>query len=163
MKRLVSFVFLASLLVAVSVFFSPSAYADTKSDCEESGGSYSEKDGKKSCEYKDGDKTDISKIKGANAPKIRACIASDGIWTGDDCRSKGTSVTDTIQNVINTLLFVTGMAAVIVIVISGLRFVTSNGDSNAVSKAKNSIIYASIGLIVAVSAYAIVNFILEQL
>ena len=69
----------------------------------------------------------------------------------------------TVQNIINTLLFVAGMVAVVVIVISGFRFITAEGDSNSTNRAKNSIIYASIGLIVAVSAYAIVNFILEQI
>ena len=52
------------------------------------------------------------------------------------------------------------MVAVIFIVIAGLRFVTSNGDANTVSSAKNTIIYAVIGIVVAVMAYAIVNFIL---
>lgn len=68
-----------------------------------------------------------------------------------------------IKNVINILLFLIGMVAVIFIVIAGLRFVTSNGDTNTVSQAKNTIIYAVLGIVVAVMAYAIVNFILDNL
>lgn len=68
-----------------------------------------------------------------------------------------------IKNVINTLLFVAGIAAVIIMIVSGFRYVTSDGDSNAANKAKNTIIYASIGLVVSVMSYAIVNFILDQL
>ena len=77
--------------------------------------------------------------------------------------NNGPTVTRTIQNVINALLFVVGSAAVIVIVIAGFRMVTANGDSQAVAKARSSIIYAVVGIVVAVSAYAIVNFVLDQL
>ena len=69
----------------------------------------------------------------------------------------------TIKSVINILLFITGMVAVLFIVIGGLRYVTSNGDQNATSSAKNTILYAVIGLVVAIMAYAIVNFVLENL
>lgn len=72
-------------------------------------------------------------------------------------------VTTVIKNVINILLFLIGMVAVIFIVIAGFRFVTSNGDTNTVSQAKNTIIYAVLGIVVAVMAYAIVNFILDNL
>lgn len=112
----------------------------------------------------------------AVSTRQQLCTGSGGIWGkekdsegrefGDvKCLSNdanGPSVTKTIQNVINTLLFVVGMAAVIVIVIAGFRMVTANGDSQAVAKARSSIIYAVVGIVVAVSAYAIVNFILDQ-
>ena len=72
-------------------------------------------------------------------------------------------VTYTLRNIINLLLYVAGIIAVVIIVIAGFRFVTSNGDSAQVSKAKNTIIYALVGLVVAIMAYAIVNFILENI
>lgn len=68
-----------------------------------------------------------------------------------------------INNVINALLFVVGIAAVIIMVVSGLRFVTSEGDAQAANKARNTVIYAAIGLVVSVLSYAIINFILDQL
>lgn len=75
----------------------------------------------------------------------------------------GDKVVETIKNIINILLFLIGLFAVVMIVIAGFRFVTSNGDSNTVSQAKNTIIYAVIGIVVAVMAYAIVNFVLNQI
>jgi hypothetical protein len=66
-----------------------------------------------------------------------------------------------IHNVINILFIVLGMIAVIMIVIGGIRYTTSNGDSSQVKSAKDTIMYAVIGLVVAILAYAIVNFILS--
>lgn len=68
-----------------------------------------------------------------------------------------------ISNIINTLLFVVGITAVIIMVVSGLRFVTSEGDAQATNKARNTAVYAAVGLVVSVLSYAIVNFILDQL
>lgn len=65
-----------------------------------------------------------------------------------------------IKNVVNILLVALGMIAVIMIIIGGVRYSTSNGDSSQVKSAKDTIMYAVIGLIVAIMAYAIVNFIL---
>lgn len=73
------------------------------------------------------------------------------------------SVPDTIQDIINILLYVIGAAAVLMIVIGGFRYVTSNGEPAAASKAKTTIIYALIGVVVAVMAYGIVNFILNNI
>lgn len=67
-----------------------------------------------------------------------------------------------IQEVINILLYVAGVAAVIVIVIGGIRYITSDGDANQANQSKKVIIYAVVGLVVVVFSYAIVNFILEQ-
>ncbi len=81
----------------------------------------------------------------------------------DPNSNKGTKVTDVIRNVIGILSFLVGMIAVLMIVIAGFRFVTSNGDAGTVSSAKNTIIYAVIGIIITVMAYAIVNFILTNI
>ncbi len=96
---------------------------------------------------------------------ISAAAAVDQIKTGVSSAGGGgaPSLVSIIKTVVNVLLFAIGIASVIVIVISGFRFVTSNGDSNTVTSAKNSILYAVIGIVVAFSAYAIVNFILGQL
>ena len=65
-----------------------------------------------------------------------------------------------IKNVINLLFFVIGMIAVIMIVIGGIRYSTSAGDSSQVQAAKNTVLYAVIGLVIAIMAFAIVNFVL---
>lgn len=64
-----------------------------------------------------------------------------------------------IQNVVNILLFVLGAIAVIIIIIGGIRYTVSNGDPQAIKGAKDTILYAVVGLIVAILAYAIVNFV----
>lgn len=62
----------------------------------------------------------------------------------------------------NVLLFVVGAIAVIMIVIGGLRYVISGGDSTQVTAAKNTIMYALIGIIIAILAYAAVNFVVNS-
>lgn len=79
------------------------------------------------------------------------------------CGAKGDSFTNIMKNIINTILFVLGIVAVIMIIIGGIRYVTSNGDSNQVKSAKDTVLYSVIGLVVAIMAYAIVGFVLDRL
>jgi hypothetical protein len=75
---------------------------------------------------------------------------------GDDAGGDfGTS----LKTIVNILLYVLGAIAVIMIVIGGIRYATSNGDAGSVKSAKDTILYSVIGLIVAIMAYAIVNFV----
>lgn len=69
---------------------------------------------------------------------------------------------DIIKNVINAILVVLGMAAVIMIIIGGIRYTTSNGDASSVKGAKDTILYAVVGLVIAILSYAIVNFVLGR-
>lgn len=64
------------------------------------------------------------------------------------------------QKITNALLFLTGAIAVVMIVVGGFRYTTSAGNQAAVTSAKNTIIYAVIGLVVALFGYAIVNFVI---
>jgi len=80
------------------------------------------------------------------------------------CRAKNTdSVFNTLKSVINILLTVVGIVSVIMIIVGGVKYVTSAGDSSGVSSAKNTILYAVVGLVVALMAFAIVNFVLDRL
>lgn len=65
--------------------------------------------------------------------------------------------------IVNTLIFIIGVISVLMIVIGGLRYTLSGGDSGSLTNAKNTILYALVGLVVAVSAYAMVNFVLSAL
>ena len=83
--------------------------------------------------------------------------------------AKGTGAPDNvteddglIKKVVNLLLWAIGIISVIMFIIGGIRYATSNGDSNQVTAAKNTIMYAVIGLVIAIFAYAIVNFVLFQ-
>lgn len=60
------------------------------------------------------------------------------------------------------LALIVGVASVIMIIIGGFKYVLSNGDSNAINSAKNTIIYALIGLVISVIAGAIVQFVLSR-
>ena len=66
-------------------------------------------------------------------------------------------------NIINTALMIVGVLAVAMIIFSGISYVTSAGDKAKTTKAKNTLIYSIVGLAVAISAYAIVNFVLSKL
>jgi multisubunit Na+/H+ antiporter MnhB subunit len=66
------------------------------------------------------------------------------------------------KTITNVLLFIIGAIGVIMLIIGGIRYTISNGDSGAVTSAKNTIMYAVIGIIVAILAYAIVNFVLTS-
>lgn len=77
------------------------------------------------------------------------------------CKGKGDEVTTPIKNLINTAMILLGITAVIAIIVGGFKFITANGDSGAVQSAKNIILYAVIGLIVALLAWAIVSFVVN--
>ena len=83
------------------------------------------------------------------------------IGAGGDKKDTGTALPKLIQDVVNVLLYVIGAVAVIMIVIGGIRYTTSNGDSSQITSAKNTILYAVVGLVVAMLAYAIVNFVIN--
>ena len=67
-----------------------------------------------------------------------------------------------VTNILNGIYFIAGLVAVIVIIIAGLTFINSGGDSGRVAKAKNQILYAVVGLIVVISAFAITNFVIGR-
>lgn len=67
------------------------------------------------------------------------------------------------QTIVNIMLFIVGAVAVIMLIIGGIRYVTSAGDQTRVTGAKDTILYAVVGIVVAVLAYAVVNFVLGAL
>ena len=77
------------------------------------------------------------------------------------CKDKNKNITTTVTGVINIILYILGALAVIMIIYSGILYVLSGGDANNVTKAKNTLMYAIIGLVVALVAYAIVNFVVK--
>ncbi|MDO4967312.1 MAG: pilin [Candidatus Saccharibacteria bacterium] len=66
----------------------------------------------------------------------------------------------TLTTIINVIIGVIGFVAVIVIILGGVQYTTSAGDPGKVKKAKDTILYGIIGLVVALLAFAIVNFVL---
>jgi hypothetical protein len=79
------------------------------------------------------------------------------------CQQSGKQATDYIKIIINTLLFILGAVAVVMIIVGGIRYTTSGGDEKNVVAAKNTILYSVIGLVVASLAFAIVNFVIGRI
>lgn len=69
----------------------------------------------------------------------------------------------TIGGILNTVYFWVGVIAIIVIIIGGITMMTSQGSPDKVKKARNAIIYALVGLVIALLAFAITTFILSAL
>ena len=96
-------------------------------------------------------------------------VTSGGIGTGAECAAPKDAAKDLFgensifQIVTNILLFLIGAISVIMLIIGGIRYVVSGGDQNAITSAKNTILYAIIGIIVAFLAFAAVRFVTEQL
>ena len=93
---------------------------------------------------------DLSMMDGANSARgidqATDLFGASGIFT-------------TISNV---MLFIVGAISVIMIVIGGLRYVISGGNTANVTAAKNTILYAIVGLIVSMLAYAVINFVISS-
>ncbi|HUO61869.1 MAG TPA: pilin [Candidatus Bathyarchaeia archaeon] len=103
------------------------------------------------------------------AVPVLPAFADSSCSSPTDCISQGTNsiggnsnqpkLEDSFKTIVNVLLFLLGVIAVIMIIIGGIRYTTSNGDASSTKAAKDTILYAVIGLVVAILAYAIVNFI----
>ncbi len=66
------------------------------------------------------------------------------------------------KRITDVLLFIIGAVSVIMLIVGGIRYVVSGGDQGQVTAAKNTILYAIVGIIVAILAYAVVNFFVGQ-
>jgi hypothetical protein len=104
-----------------------------------------------------------------SAQSTDACLQGGSI---EDCAKAGvrqtdpagssTDVGEVVQLIVNILSWIVGVVAVIMIIIGGLKYVTSGGDAGNVSSAKNTILYAIIGLVVVLLAQIIVRFVVDQ-
>lgn len=89
----------------------------------------------------------------------------DGAGGTVDCGAAGAGTEGLgklAKNVVNIFSFVIGAIAVIMIIYGGFRYITSGGSSDGVGAAKNTLIYAIIGLIIVALAQVIVQFVLTQ-
>ncbi len=81
----------------------------------------------------------------------------------DTCPSELFGDNGVFRQVTNTILYFVGIIAVIMLIWGGIRYVVSGGDAKKVTDAKNTILYAIIGLIISFLAYAIVQFVIDAL
>ena len=97
---------------------------------------------------------------------VQAQDVSEGLQGGvrdANPETTGQDLMGIFQTIANILLFLLGAIAVIMLIIGGFRYVVSGGDSNAVESAKNTILYAIVGIVVAFLAWAAVDFVIDQL
>ena len=80
----------------------------------------------------------------------------------DGCPADLFGDTGVFKQVTNTILYIVGIIAVIMLIRGGIKYVISGGDSKKVTDAKNTILYAIIGLIISILAFAIVNFVIQE-
>lgn len=102
------------------------------------------------------------------APNIKDClIQGSNLTTDEECQDNqtndaGTNINSLITKIINIFSFVVGVVAVIMIIVGGFKYISSGGDSNKITSAKNTIIYAIIGLVIVALAQIIVQFVLGK-
>lgn len=109
---------------------------------------------------------------------VKTCVEDDG----STCTPSGTGTLDISQgsqaaqgggmvsgdlktiigNIVRIFMYAVGAVAVIMMILGGFQYVTSSGDQAKVTKAKNTILYGVVGLVVALLAYAIVSFVLTN-
>jgi cytochrome c biogenesis protein CcdA len=75
----------------------------------------------------------------------------------------GPTVSELIVNVVSILSFVAGVASVIAIIVGGIMYSVSGGNESRTKTAKDAILYAVIGLVISLSAFAIANFVITGL
>lgn len=72
-------------------------------------------------------------------------------------------LTHFVRSVINIFSVVVGVVAVVMIIIGGFRYITSGGNDTGVTGAKNTILYAIIGLVIVAMAQIIIHFVLQRI
>lgn len=87
---------------------------------------------------------------------------------GDNCeiickKHKEEDAENMVGKILQTVFMIVGIVAVIVIIIGGIMYSISQGDSGKITTAKNTILYAAIGLLVSVLSFAIVTFVLTSM
>lgn len=105
-------------------------------------------------------------VPGGGSPTSSGSSAvCEAIGSGADCNANpqgSADVNGIIETVINVLTTIVGVTAVIMIIVSGFKYVTSGGDSQKLTNAKNTIIYSLIGLLIVALAQVFVRYVLAQ-
>ena len=98
-------------------------------------------------------------------PEASALTLQEGAEAArcDGCPENLFGDTGVFKQVTNTILYIVGIIAVVMLIIGGIKYVISGGDAKKVTDAKNTVLYAIIGLVIAFLAFAIVNFVISAL
>lgn len=100
-----------------------------------------------------------------SAAKKEVCSGVGAASGASGCTAPAGSptVNSVINTVINIMSAFVGILAVIMIIFSGFRYVTAGGDSSKIGQAKNSLIYAIVGIVVAGTAQLLVRYVVVHL
>ena len=85
-----------------------------------------------------------------------------GLVSGQWMSDNGIQVNTTLDTIINIFSAIVGLVAVIMIIVAGLQFITANANPQNIAKARTSLIYAIVGLVIVVLAQVIVHFVISQ-
>jgi hypothetical protein len=98
-----------------------------------------------------------------DAAKSQVCAGVNAQVTGSDCggTSGQQSITKVLTAVLQIISWIAGIAAIIMVVLSGLKYITSGGDSSSIASAKSTLVYALVGVVIVVLAQAVVFFVLN--
>lgn len=91
--------------------------------------------------------------------KTEVCNGISGT-TGGSCDTGSADINNIIKAILQILSYIAGIAAVIMIVIGGLKYITSGGDSSSIASAKTTLIYALVGVVIVTLAQGVVFFVL---
>jgi len=99
------------------------------------------------------------------------CTGSNGTGSSAVCtdtksanqNKQANPVADRLKKITNIVAFAAGAAAILIMLVGSIQYITSDGDSNQISSAKQTIIYALIGLVVIVLAVSIIEFVLNKI
>lgn len=138
---------LKSIIAALAIVFADVAMAAPVNAVDAGVGN---NDYNKVCElYKDD--PSLSTSEREEYARLRAAAGCD--------TSSDANILNNVKNIINVAIAAVGIIAVLVIVVSGQRLVVANGNADKIKQAKNMLLYAVIAVIVALLAFAVVNFV----
>ncbi|MBO7131854.1 hypothetical protein J6V85_01125 [Candidatus Saccharibacteria bacterium] len=103
----------------------------------------------------------ISVLSSTSAFAADACSvleSGSAAWEAAGCGGSGNKLPGLVVGILNAVIGISSLVAVVFIIVGGINYMTSAGDTGKTQKAKNTILYALIGLVVCVLSFAIVNW-----
>ena len=170
MKNISKIIKIGVIAAAVATFVGSAAFATEWVNCVGAGHAYpnlskqdtaSDEYPVKCVRFKDGDGSSTTYVTFYGKSQADCADASTLVTNPEKC--DGNDLNSTITLIINGIIFVIGIVAVVMIILGGITYATSQGDPGKVKKGKDTILYGIIGLVVALLAYAIVTFVLGAL
>lgn len=101
-----------------------------------------------------------------SAPTLAAGACQSGVDAvskAAGCDGSTDALPSAITSILSAIIGVAGLVSVVYIIIGGVQYMTSSGDASKTEKAKKTILYACIGLIICALAFVIVNFVIGNI